>query len=164
MTLTSVSPDQRAARPGVLARTPAWQVVSVVLIVAALADSAYLTWVHYQPQALVCGIDGGCHTVQNSDYAVVGNVPVATLGLALYIVLLGLAVVRILRPALAPVISVAMVGSLIGAVVYYGYLTWVEVAVLDAICQWCVLGALLTVALLIVEGVGLGYLLARLGD
>ncbi len=136
-------------------RPAGWMLVSAVLIVAMIAVAAYLTFVHYQPQALVCAVDGGCHTVQNSRYAMLGPVPVAALGLALSVALLMLSAVRWVRPALAPFVSIAMVGMLVGAVVYYGYLTHIELNVLDAICQWCVLSAALTVGLLITEGVGL---------
>jgi uncharacterized membrane protein len=135
-----------------------------VLLVLLIADSLYLTWVHYQPAALVCGLDGGCHTVQASKYSSVAGIPVALLGLGMYLALLGLAVARFLRPGLAPVLTVGMVGALVGAVVYYGYLTWLEFFVIHAVCQWCVIGAVLTVALLVVEGIGLVRLLAALGE
>ncbi len=136
-------------------RPAVWMAVSAVLIVAMIAVAAYLTYVHYQPQALVCAVDGGCHTVQNSRYAMLGPVPVAALGLALSVTLLALSALRWFRPARAPFVSIAMVGMLVGAVVYYGYLTHIELNVLDAICQWCVLSAALTVALLVTEGAGL---------
>ncbi len=135
-------------------RPAAWMLVSAALIVAMIAVAAYLTYVHYQPRALVCAVDGGCHTVQNSRYAMLGPVPVAALGLALSVALLALSALRWFRPALAPFVSIAMVGLLVGAVVYYGYLTHIELNVLDAICQWCVLSATLTADLLITEGVG----------
>ena len=138
--------------------------MSLGLLATLIADSLYLTWVHYQPAALVCGLDGGCHTVQASEYSSVIGIPVALLGLGMYLVLLGLALVRLRRPRLAPVLTVGMVGALVGAVVYYGYLTWLEIAVIHAICQWCVIGAVLTVVLFVVEGVGLTRLLATLGE
>ncbi len=146
------------------AATARWQLVSLGLLVVLIADSLYLTWVHYQPAALVCGLDGGCHTVQASAYSAVFGVPVALLGLAMYGVLMALSIARLRRPAMAPVLTIGMVGALVGAVIYYGYLTWLELFVIHAICQWCVIGAVLTVALLAVEGFGLSRLLASLTD
>lgn len=139
-------------------------VVSAALTVALVAVAAYLTYVHYQPQALVCAVDGGCHTVQSSRYATLGPVPIALLGLGSAVVLLALAILRWRRPDLAPVTSIMTVGMLVGAVVYYGYLTHIELNVLDAICQWCVLSAVLTVALLVTEGIGFWRQLADLPD
>lgn len=149
-------PETVAGRDdGGRARPATWMLVSVVLTVGLIADAAYLTWVHYQPQALVCSVDGGCHTVQNSPYATIGAVPVAALGLAMAVLLLALSALRWRRPALAPAVSITMIGMLVGAVIYYGYLTHIELNVLHAICQWCVLSAILTVGVLVTEGVGL---------
>jgi uncharacterized membrane protein len=39
------------------------------------------------------------------------------------------------------------------AVLYYAYLTYLELFVIEAICQWCVASAVITVAILIVESV-----------
>jgi uncharacterized membrane protein len=142
-------PDDHPARPAT------WTIVSAVLTIGLIADAAYLTWVHYRPAALICSVDGGCHTVQNSRYAMLGPVPVAALGLAMAVVILLLSVVRWRWPALTPAVSIALVGMLVGAVIYYGYLTHIELNVLNAICQWCVLSAALTVALLVTEGTGL---------
>ena len=47
--------------------------------------------------------------------------------------------------------SVAFAAALGGAV-YAAYLTWLEVAVIGAICQWCVVSAVLTVLLASLEG------------
>lgn len=147
-----------AARPGPVdrpARPATWTIVSAVLTIGLIADAAYLTWVHFQPAALICSVNGGCHTVQNSRYAMLGPVPVAALGLAMAVVILLLSVMRWRRPVFRPAVSIALVGMLVGAVIYYGYLTHIELNVLRAICQWCVLSAALTVALLVTEGIGL---------
>lgn len=136
-------------------RPALWMIVSFVLTLLAIADSAYLTWVHYQPQDLVCTVNGGCHTVQSSTYATLGPVPVALLGLAMYVVILALGILRWRRPDMAPYASVAIFGLVLAGVIYYGYLTHIELNVLNAICQWCVICAVLTVGLLITEAFGL---------
>ena len=161
MTAVSTVPAAKG-RPGRGAAVPVRQRVSLVLLLAAIADSVYLTWAHFQPQALVCGLNGGCHTVQSSDYAMLGPVPVAVLGLVTYVGLMGLWLLRAIRPAHAAAVTVAMVGALTGAVAYFGYLTWVELTVLNAICQWCVLASLLTIGLLLTEGVGAWRTIAAL--
>lgn len=139
-------------------------IISALLTLLAIADSAYLTWVHYQPQDLVCSVNGGCHTVQSSAYATIGPIPIAILGLAMYVALLLLGVARWYRPALADVITIVMVGMLVMGVIYYGYLTHIELNVLNAICQWCVICAVLTVLLLVTEGFGLWKLVGAIDD
>jgi uncharacterized membrane protein len=124
-------------------------------ILAGLAVAIYLTTVHYQEGLLVCGVGGDCHTVQSSDYATVGPIPVALLGVGLMGTLLGLWLLRWWRPDLQEATTVASFVLLVAAVASEGYLTWVELFVIDAICQWCVIFAVVLVLLLIIEGIRL---------
>lgn len=130
-----------------------------MIAAAGVALAAYLTWVHFNTGALVCGI-GDCHTVQASEFATVGPVPVAVFGLAMYLTVLAGNLIARVRPAVATAaISVAFAAALGGAV-YAIYLTWLEVAVIGAICQWCVVSAVLTLLLAILLGLSVWH---RLG-
>lgn len=128
------------------------QAVSAILTMAGIAVAAYLTLVHYRDDLLVCAV-GGCETVQNSEYATMAGIPVALLGLGMFVTVAGLSLLREVRPATAEtatfiIFCLALTGTLFAA-----YLTYLELFVIDAICQWCVITALLTTALLVVEGV-----------
>jgi uncharacterized membrane protein len=115
-----------------------------VLAAAGLLISAYLTWVHFAQVAPVCvGGSGGCETVQSSRYATVLGVPVAVLGIIGYA---GLLFSAVLRGELGVYLGfmIALVGTLFSA-----YLTYLEVFVIHAICQWCVASAAIMVAALI---------------
>ncbi|MGH2551063.1 MAG: vitamin K epoxide reductase family protein, partial [Thermomicrobiales bacterium] len=70
--------------------------VAVLLGVAAVGIALYLTIVHYQHDLLVCST-GGCETVQSSKYATIGSIPIAILGLASSVTMLGAALLRIFR-------------------------------------------------------------------
>jgi uncharacterized membrane protein len=61
----------------------------------------------------------------------------------MYLVLGGTAMAALARPGAA---LVAFGFSLTGTI-YSAYLTWVELAVLDAICLWCVASALVVTAI-----------------
>ena len=115
--------------------------------------AAYLTYVHYDQGALVCG-GGGCHTVQASRYAEVGMVPVALLGLGLYLAVMLLGLVRWFRPGLLFYATVAAFALTLGGAVYTAYLTYLEIAVIHAICQWCVASGIVMIGLLVCEGIG----------
>jgi uncharacterized membrane protein len=115
-----------------------------VLAAAGLLISAYLTWVHFAQVAPVCvGGSGGCETVQSSRYASVLGVPVAVLGLVGYT---GLLFSAVLRGELGVYLGflIALIGTLFSV-----YLTYLEVFVIHAICQWCVASAAIMVAALI---------------
>ena len=106
--------------------------------------SVYLTYVHYQPAALICTAGGGCETVQDSKYAVLAGIPLAVLGLSAWITALALTIwnsdlARTLTAALALV-----------AVAFVGYLVILQLFVIDAICVWCMANDVVLVPLLAV--------------
>jgi uncharacterized membrane protein len=84
----------------------------------------------------------GCQTVANSSYSHLFGVNVAVFGIAGYLGLLGAAFV----PG-----DAGRFAGLLFALVGFGfsaYLTYLELFVIDAICQWCVASAvLMTLAL-----------------
>jgi len=125
--------------------------VSFALAVGGVAVAAYLTLVHYRDELLVCST-GGCETVQKSPYAEIRGIPVALLGLGMYIVITGLLVLRQIRPERADQTTLAIFGLALAGTVFTIYLTYLELFVIDAICQWCVLFAIITWVLTLVEG------------
>ena len=115
-----------------------------VLAAAGFLISAYLTWTHLSGASPVCvGGRSGCETVQASRYSEILGVPVAALGLLAYAAMLVCAVLRGEGAAVFG-LFVALVGVLFSA-----YLTYLELFVLRAICQWCVASAVLVVAYLV---------------
>lgn len=124
--------------------------LSLLLGLIGTAIGAYLVWVHYDIEALVCGL-GDCEVVQTSSYAEVFGIPIAILGLLMYLALLALTVARLLRPALLVPASMAALAITGAGTLYSAWLTWVEIEVLEAICQWCVASAITTTLMLVVE-------------
>ena len=113
-----------------------------VLALAGLAVAGYLTYVHYAGIEPVCaGGGGGCERVQSSSYAELAGVPVALLGMVGYgLILLSLAVPG--DPGRFAGVLLALVGFGFSA-----YLTWVELVEIEAVCQWCVVSAVLMTGL-----------------
>jgi uncharacterized membrane protein len=132
-----------------LSRPTALSLVLGALAVAGVAISGYLTYVHATGAPLICGGHGSCATVQSSEYASIGSVPVALVGLMFY---LTIAVLSVVVPGRSMVL-LAVFGLSLGGALYSAYLTWVEVAVLGAICYWCVASAIVVGLLVVVSGV-----------
>ena len=127
--------------------------ITGILGILGLAISIYLTIVHYQEHLLVCAVGGGgCETVQTSKYATIGSIPIALLGIGMYVAILGLIVARRYRPEWAFAATTAIFGITLAGVLYEIYLTYVEIWVIDAICPWCVTFAIVTLLIMIVEG------------
>ena len=124
--------------------------LSFLLGLIGTAIGAYLVWVHYDLDALVCGL-GDCEVVQTSSYAEVFGIPIAVLGLLMYLALVALTSARLLRPALLLPASMAALAITGAGTLYSAWLTWIEIDVLEAICQWCVASAVTTTAMFVVE-------------
>jgi uncharacterized membrane protein len=96
---------------------------------------------------LACGT-GACETVQASVWSRFGGVEVALIGIAGYGALL-LVSLASLQPALAtrrwPTTMLAVLAGV--GVAFTGYLTFIELFVIHAICRWCVGSATIIVAI-----------------
>ena len=100
---------------------------------------------------IACSI-GSCETVQLSRWATLGGLPVAAWGLGFYAVTLALAFAGTLeRHADSPRISLALLLLTGWGVLFSAWLTWLELYVIDAICTWCVVSALIVLAMFVVS-------------
>jgi uncharacterized membrane protein len=92
---------------------------------------------------LTCSV-GSCETVQTSEWATLLGLPVAAWGLGTYVILLAVALAG-LQPAfeLSRAISWALVALSGWSVLFSGWLTYLELFVIRAICIWCVASAAL---------------------
>jgi len=115
--------------------------VAVIAAVGA-AVAAYLTYVHYRPDALVCTGGGGCEAVQESAYAELLGVPVALLGLLAYVAVLVLVAWDV------PVARTLTAAVALTAVGFAAYLVALQAFVIDAWCVWCLVNDLAVVPLL----------------
>jgi uncharacterized membrane protein len=93
--------------------------------------------------ALKCGT-GGCDTVQTSRWAVLFGIPVAFYGVAGYTAILAVTLVG-LQPAWlsrrGPTLLVAALAT--AGALFSGWLTYLELFVIHAICRWCVSSAVI---------------------
>ena len=118
--------------------------------VIGMVVAAYLTWTHFDLNTLVCGV-GDCHTVQSSEFATIGPVPIALLGFAMYLFVMIAHLAGLNRPAWEFATTAMAFATVLAGALYAAYLTWLELAVIHAVCQWCVASATLTMVLLILE-------------
>ena len=118
-----------------------------LVALAGTAVAGYLTYVHYQPDALICTSSGGCETVQESSYAELVGIPVALLGLLAYLAVLAL-VLWDTEAARTAVAAIAL-----GGAAFAVYLVALQAFVIDAWCVWCLVNDLLLVPLLAILAV-----------
>jgi uncharacterized membrane protein len=120
------------------------RVVLLALAVLGGLISAYLTWTHFAGLTPICtGSGEGCQTVQSSRYASISGIPVALLGLIAYGGLI-LSTVLWRETGIYLGFLISLVGTLFSA-----YLTYLEIFVIGALCQWCLASAAIMVAALV---------------
>ncbi|HEX5437663.1 MAG TPA: vitamin K epoxide reductase family protein [Gemmatimonadaceae bacterium] len=104
---------------------------------------------------LTCSI-GSCETVNTSRYSVLLGVPVAMWGLALYVVLLVTALVGSGSAAERSSAASWLLTLLSGwGVLFSGWLTYLELFRIHAICIWCVTSATILVLIFVTSLVDL---------
>jgi uncharacterized membrane protein len=135
------------------------RIAAAVLALAGIGVATYIAIAETGGGAPKCLAGGhGCQTVAQSSYAHLAGVNVAVLGIAGYAILLAAAAV----PG-----DAGRFGGLLAALVGFGfsaYLTYLELFVIDAICQWCVASALLmTLSLAVAAARALAYTGRELG-
>ena len=131
------------------------RMVGAVLALAGLFVSLYLwLWKMGWIGVLACG-DGGCETVQLSAWATLGGVPVAFFGVVGYAAMVAVSLAGLHGRAAGRAWPTAALLALSGAgVLFSAYLTYLEAAVIHAWCRWCVVSALIVLAVFVAALVG----------
>ena len=101
------------------------------LATATAGIAAYLLYAHYDHGSLICS-SGGCGTVARSEYSEIFGVPVALIGVVGSLALLA-SLLRTDPLGLAAGLTLTVCGFLFAA-----YLVVVQLAVIDAVCEWCI--------------------------
>jgi uncharacterized membrane protein len=119
---------------------------SAILGLIGLAASTYLTVVHYaQGQVpLACATSGlvNCEQVTTSAESMIGPIPVAVLGVAWFVVFLGL-----LLPPAASRVRLAWTAAGVASVFYFVY---AELFLIGAICSWCTVVHVVVIGLFLI--------------
>lgn len=128
-----------------MSTTPGLRVAAVLLALAGAGIAAYLSYSRVTDTSLICP-SSGCATVQRSSYAMLVGVPVAYLGVAGYLAIAASAAAgrRLLTAAL--VFVAAGFGT---------YLLVAQLAIVHAVCVWCLGSDAAAYSLVLVTGIGL---------
>lgn len=126
------------------------RIIAAILAVIGLLDSLYLTWAKLTHTAVICGGSTECQTVNDSPYAEIAGIPISLLGMGAYIVILGLLYLENRGEIWAEYSRMFLFGITLVGVLYSAYLTYIEVAVIYAICPYCVVSAVVMLLLFVI--------------
>ena len=126
-------------------------IAAALLSLVGIVDALYLTIEHVTGQSVKCTITSGCSEVLSSPYAVVAGFPLAAVGAVAYFTVFSLATLaafgyRAAGTLLTPIIAAMFFVSL--------WLIYLQAFVIREFCQYCLLSAVITTALLVVVVVG----------
>ncbi len=115
----------------------------IAAIIGAL-DATYLTWIKLSHNETQCAPGlGDCFTVNTSRYSELFGIPVAIFGLATYLLIIAILLLKSRSEFLQENGTMAIFGiSLIG-VIYSAYLSYLEEYVIHAWCPYCVVSAIM---------------------
>ena len=122
-------------------------VTAAIVSLIGLADSIYLTIEHVTGRSVRCTIIAGCSEVLSSQYAVVAGVPLAVIGAAAYFSVFSLATLAAFGYRFAAgLLTVLVIFMFLVSL----WLIYLQAFVIHAFCQFCLLSAAVTTALLVI--------------
>src|SRR3989304_4451023 len=124
---------------------------SFILGMVGLIDSLYLSWVKFSGKYALCGPIGDCESVNSSKYSEIAGIPIAFLGVGAYLVILVLLFLESRGNFWMEYSPLLVFGNSLAGVLYSAYLTFLEIAVIRAICPYCVVSAIVLVFLLMLS-------------
>ncbi len=141
------------SQPGIPVATPVTQerrkiilyALAAVVSLVGLADSIYLTVEHVTGNSVRCTIISGCSEVLSSPYATVRGIPIALIGAVAYFTVFSLATLAAFGNEWAGKLFTLVVGLMFLTTLWLLYL---QAFVIGSFCQFCLLSAAVTTALL----------------
>jgi uncharacterized membrane protein len=122
-----------------------------IIALAGFADSVYLSWVKLSSNEALClpGV-GNCAAVSSSRYSTFLGIPMAVYGALGYLAILLVYGLATRNKRIKEISGYVLFGLTLFGIVISGYLTYLELFVIHAICPFCVLSALCMVCLFII--------------
>ncbi len=143
----------------------------LLIILCALFGFLLATFIHFKKKLsspLICPIGHSCDPVVHSDYSRFLGVPVESLGMLYYLLILLCYSLFLIFPALkGESLGLALVGISALAFLFSLYLTAVQAFILREWCTWCLISATLCAIIFLIglklAGVGvIGMVLGEL--
>ena len=119
------------------------------LSVIGIIDSLYLLYIKFSNEGQVC--TGGCEIVNTSIYSEIFDIPIAIFGalgylFILLVILLNNNIEFVKENSVITIFGFSFIG-----VLYSTYLTYLEIYVIDAICEYCVISAVVMTLIFILS-------------
>ena len=119
----------------------------LLLSLAGFFDSAYLTILHYKNVIPPCAIAKGCETVLTSRFSVFFGIPIALIGSLFFLALIFLLLLENKQNGFSNYFKLlTLIGVVISIILFS-----IQVFILHAYCQYCLLSELIILAIFILS-------------
>jgi len=125
--------------------------ILLALTVLGLAVSIYMTIYKLTSNDSMCLGSGDCHTVNTSRYSEVYGIPVAAIGAAGYLTILAVLLLEGQNKFLQHNGSMALFGLALTGFLFTVYLIYVEIALIHALCPFCITSQVVMTAIFILS-------------
>jgi uncharacterized membrane protein len=123
------------------------RLATALFVIIGIGISGYLSYVKLAERLNLPGAEmqciGGdffnCDVVQSSSYAELFGIPIAWLGLGSYLIIGALLLLENRTPFLRDYGILLNFGVVVFAFLFSVYLVYLQVFVLEALCQWCLM-------------------------
>ncbi len=121
-------------------------IAAIIVALAGLADSLYLTVHHFTAEPVPCSLIEGCEMVLTSQWAEFQGVPLALIGALGYFIAFSLALLTIYGYRTWPLFGIQVtIMAIVSAVLVYIQAAWI-----GAFCQFCLISAATSVLLFLI--------------
>lgn len=121
-------------------------IIALALSFLGFIDATYLTILHYKNAIPPCSIAQGCEIILTSKFASLANIPISLIGSVFYLTAIVLTLIFIQTKQKSTLKLLFIIISL-GAVLSLG-LILVQIFILKAICQYCLVSDFISLILL----------------
>ena len=113
--------------------------ISFIVLALAIAVSGYLSYLKIANANAVCTTVGriDCGTVLHSAYSELSGIPIAWLGLATNLVIVGMMLFQNRNDFMREYGTLLIFGVVLFAFIYSVYLVYLQAFVIQAYCPWC---------------------------
>lgn len=133
----------------------ALQKISIGLAILGVLVSIYMTIFKLTENPGMCLGNGGCSVVNNSIYAEVYGIPVAVIGVFGYLAILGALLLRARSAFFASNGTMILFGLALIGFLFTLYLIYVEVALIHALCPFCLTSQITMTILFVISLIAL---------
>ena len=117
-----------------------WSILFLAIL--GVLVSSYLSWTKLTDNELSCQGVGNCNLVNSSVYSSIFDIPIAYLGVTMYMVIVILNLLET-RVWFDSAVKLSVFGISLFGFIYSAWLTYVELAIIKAICIYCVASAVI---------------------